>query len=165
MAFAYDNGFDRDSNVYYVLNQALRQRKEDPTAFKRWQGFLCFLMRALDKLPPFKGTVYRGGHAGLDQATVRREYTVGRPIQWAAFSSTSTLLAAVRPFVKKQEGAVFKLGVVSGCDIGAYSYFPKENEILLSPNTRFVVTSELYEDEEWYACINLAETTGHMLQS
>ena len=165
VAFTFDNNVDRDANVYYALNKALRNRKASVHPFKRWKGFLYFLMRALDKLPHFQGTVYRGANGGLGQATVRREYRMGRPVQWAAFSSTTKHLAAAKDFVDKDVGVLFKLKVVSARDIVAYSYFPKENEILLSPNTRFVVTSELYVDEDGFACIDLAETTGPLLQS
>jgi hypothetical protein len=132
---------------------------------QRWQGFLCFLLRALDKVPRFQGTVYRGGNAGLDQAAVRREYTMGRPVQWAAFSSTTKDLAAAKRFVDKRVGVLFKLTVVSGRDIVAYSYFPKENEILLSPNTRLTVASELYVDKDGFSCMDLTETAGPLLQS
>jgi hypothetical protein len=152
-----DTGGDRSGNVYYALNQALRQRKAAVVPFRRWQGFLYFLMRALDQLPAYTGTVYRGGNTGLDQAVVRREYKLGRTVQWAAFSSTSTSLAAVKPFVERGKGVIFKLNVTSGRDISAYSYFPKENEILLSPNTRLVVTSNLYVDNEGYTRIDMAE--------
>jgi hypothetical protein len=165
VAFTFDNGLQQDAKLYYALNKALRERRASVHPFKRWQGFLYFLMRALEKLPPFQGTVYRGGNAGLDQATVRREYTMGRPIQWAAFSSTAKDVAAARRFVKKDVGVVFKLNVVSGRDIVAHSYFPRENEILLSPNTRFTVASELYMDEEGFACMDLTETAGPLLQS
>ena len=165
MAFTYDNSVDRNANLFYLLNNALRGRKTNPEPFKRWQGFLFFLMRALDQLPPFQGKVYRGGNKGLDQETVKKEYAVGRPVQWAAFSSATTDVTAAKEFVEKDVGVIFKLAVVSGRDISAFSYFPKENEVLLSPNTRFVVTSELYVDGDGYACIELAETTGHILQS
>ena len=90
---------------------------------------------------------------------------MGRPVQWAAFSSATTDVTAAKEFVEKDVGVIFKLAVVSGRDISAFSYFPKENEVLLSPNTRFVVTSELYVDGDGYACIELVETTGHILQS
>ena len=48
--------------------------------------------------------VYRGGNQGLDQKTVARDYTIGRPIQWAAFSSTTISPSGVRLFVRKNEG-------------------------------------------------------------
>jgi hypothetical protein len=164
VAFTFDNGVEHAAKVYFALNKALRERKASVHPFKRWQGFLYFLMRALDKLPRFQGTVYRGG-AGFDQAAVRREYTVGRPVQWAAFSSTTKDVAAAKRFVDKSVGVLFKLRVVSGRDIAAYSYFPKESEILLSPNTRLTVTSELYVDEDGFACMDLTETAGPLLQS
>ena len=160
-----DNGVDHSSNVYFSLNRALRNRKSDAGPFQLWQPFLFFLMRALDRLPPWKGTVFRGGNEGIDQATVHRDYPRGRPIQWAAFSSTSLSARAVRPFVDKKVGVIFNIKVVTGRDIGKYSYFPKENEVLLTPNTRFTVTSEVYTDEEGYACVDLAETTGSVLTS
>jgi hypothetical protein len=109
VAFTFDNNTNRDGNVYYALNKALRERKASVHPFRRWQGFLYFLMRALDKVTRFQGTVCRAGNAGLDQATVRHEYTMGRPIQWAAFSSTTKDVAAARRFVKKDVGVVFKL--------------------------------------------------------
>ncbi len=96
---------------------------------------------------------------------MRREYSRGRPIQWAAFSSTTTNKAAAQRFVKKDQGVIFKLSVLTGCDIGRYSYFPDESEILLSPNTRFTVVSTMYTDERGYACIDLAETHGNLLAS
>ena len=109
---------------------------------------------------------YRGGNAGLDQATVRQQYPQGRLVQWAAFSSTSRSLAAVRPFVKKDVGVIFNIKVVNGRDIGAYSYFPKESEVLLTPNTQFMVTSDVYKDAMGFACLDLTEkTTGPMLRS
>ena len=48
--------------------------------------------------------VYRGGNKGLDQKTVARDYTIGRPIQWAAFSSTTISPSAAHSFVRKNEG-------------------------------------------------------------
>ncbi len=156
----------REHNIFFALNNALRTRKADAGAFQRWRGFLYFLMRALEQLPAFAGTVFRGGNAGIDQTTVRQHYQPGRLVQWAAFSSTSRSLEAVRPFVKKGEGVIFKIKVVTGRDIGAYSYFPKESEVLLTPNTRFTVTSEVYRDDMGYACVDLAEVAGgRMLMS
>ena len=51
-----------------------------------------------------RAIVYRGGNKGLDQKTVARDYTIGRPIQWAAFSSTTISPSAARLFVRKNEG-------------------------------------------------------------
>ena len=56
--------------------------------------------------------VYRGGNKGLDQKTVARDYTIGRPIQWAAFSSTTISQSAARLFVRKNEGKSHYLAFV-----------------------------------------------------
>eukprot|EP00750_Incisomonas_marina_P008966 INCI15754.1.p1 GENE.INCI15754.1~~INCI15754.1.p1 ORF type:complete len:442 (-),score=58.49 INCI15754.1:129-1454(-) len=167
VAYTIDNadGGAREENVYFSLNQALRARKTDTATFRQWQGYLYFLMRALERLPKICITVYRGGNAGIDQATVRREYRIGRPIQWAAFSSTSISLPATKEFVEKKTGVIFKIGVTSGRDIGRYSFFPSESEILLSPNTRFVVTRELYKDSDGYSMVDLAESEGALFSS
>ena len=66
-AYTFDNGKNRSSNVYYALNAALRNQKQDPDAFEVWTGYLYFLLRALRKLPKYEGLVYRGGNKGLDQ--------------------------------------------------------------------------------------------------
>ena len=69
--------------------------------------------RGLALLKPEEGvTVYRGGNKGLDQKTVARDYTIGRPIQWAAFSSTTTSPSAVRLFVRKNEGIIYSTQIL-----------------------------------------------------
>eukprot|EP00750_Incisomonas_marina_P011025 INCI16332.2.p1 GENE.INCI16332.2~~INCI16332.2.p1 ORF type:complete len:1450 (-),score=213.01 INCI16332.2:215-4564(-) len=156
-AYTMDNGVDRDSNVYYALNRALRYRKTHPGPFRLWQGFLFYLMRALDQLPVCEAVVYRGGNEGMDEDTAAREYTLGRTVQWAAFSSTSTSLDVTRSFVQKGKGVIFKISVLTGRDIGPYSFYPSESEILLSPNTKFAVSRALYTDELGCACVDLTE--------
>jgi hypothetical protein len=166
VAYTLDTGKDRTTNVYYVLNQVLRARKTDKISFRAWQGFLFFLMRGLDLLKAEeRAIVYRGGNQGLDQKTVARDYTIGRPIQWAAFSSTTISSSGVRLFVRKNEGVIFKITTLTGRNIGPYSFFPKESEVLLSPNARFTVTRSLYKDEAGYSCVDLMETQGGVLNS
>ena len=165
IAYTMDNGKGAQNNLYFMLNQALRNRKKNPEAFREWQGFLYFLMRALNNLPEFKGIVYRGGNSGLDQDTIQQHYTPGRPIQWGAFSSTSLNIRTTKSFVKKDKGMLFKIKVLTGRNVGPYSCLPKENEILLTPNTRFVVTSDVYKDKDGYSCVELAESKGTTLKA
>eukprot|EP00750_Incisomonas_marina_P008288 INCI15419.3.p1 GENE.INCI15419.3~~INCI15419.3.p1 ORF type:complete len:973 (-),score=147.77 INCI15419.3:199-2901(-) len=162
LSFTYDNGVDRDSNIYYLLNRAVRRRVQDPAAFQRWRGFLFYLMRGLEKLPTHKGLVFRGGNEGLGQSTVRREYKAGRIVQWSAFSSATTCAETAKEFIEPAIGVLFKLSVVGGRHIGQLSYIPKEDEVLLSPNTRFVVARELYLDLDGYYCVDMVETTEHI---
>ncbi len=60
---------------------------------------------------------------------------------------------------------VFKLSVTAGYDVGVYSFYPKESEILLGPNTRFVVARALYADADGYSCLDLMQTHGALLSS
>lgn len=122
-------------------------------------------MRALDQLPPFSGTVYRGGNEGMDQTTVLRDYGPGRPVQWAAFSSTSKSVEVPKQFVQHGFGVLFRIQVVAGRDIGRYSFYQNESEILLSPNSRFTVTRALHEGSDGYNYVDLAETAGSLLHS
>ena len=164
VAYTLDNKSARESNVYFACNVALRERDTNPTAFNRWKGYLYHLMRALDILPAQALTVYRGVVVpeGLD--SMKQNYQKGRPVQWRSFTSTSLDLTSCKLFVKnKARGVIFKLDVVSGRDIQQYSCFSGEAEILLTPNTRFVVTRALYRDSEGYACIDLVESAGSEL--
>ena len=36
-AYTFDNGKDRESNIYFAFNQALRGRMQDPATFGKWQ--------------------------------------------------------------------------------------------------------------------------------
>ena len=164
VAYTLDNRGTRESNIYFACNLALRERDTNPTAFNSWKGYLFYLMRALDILPPQTLTVYRGiaTPQGLD--AMEQNYQPGRPVQWRSFTSTSSDVKSCKLFVKdKDHGVIFKIDVVSGRDIQEYSRFSGEREILLTPNTRFVVTRALYRDEEGYACIDLVESAGSEL--
>ena len=69
---------------------------------------------------------------------------MGQLIQWGNFSSTSPDVAAAKVFTDKHAGVIFKLTVLSGKVIQAYSCFPGEDEVLISPQARFIVSSALY---------------------
>ena len=65
---------------------------------------------------------------------------MGRPIQWGAFSSTTTDVDASRSFTDQTCGVIFKITVMTGRSINEFSFFPTEGEILLTPNHRFFVS-------------------------
>ena len=111
------------------------------------------------------GMVYRAQSCGADYDRLRKDYSLGRPVQWGAFSSTSQNEGVSKRFINKAKGVLFKLTVVSGALVSEYSLFPMEGEVLLSPNTRFTVSRELYTDEEGYACIDLLEAHGRVFSS
>lgn len=165
VVYTYDNQSGQQAgNLYFELNNALRQRgaAERLAALALWGGFLYYLLAGLAKLADVKGVVYRGYP---DKAKVEKEYKVGRPIQWGAFSSTSTSVASTKEFTHKQRGVIFKLTVLSGKVIKAYSYFPGEEEVLVSPQSRFVVSSAPYEAADGYTYVDMVEQQGTVFLS
>ena len=125
-------------------------------------------------------------HRYPDKGVVEREYKRGRPVQWGAFTSTTTDFAAAKGFTDPDAGVIFKIAISSGRDINAYSFFPQvraggprdppglrrllagwippgavaqEGEVLLSPNSRFVVSSLPYE-KDGYTVVDLVEQHG-----
>ena len=151
-------------NLYFELNHALRQRGgvQRTAALQLWGGYLYYLLSGLSKLTDVETVVYRGYP---DKAKVVEQYKVGRPIQWGAFSSTSTSVAATKGFTDQEHGVIFKLTVQSGKVIKAYSYFPSEDEVLLSPQARFVVSSALYEGADGFTSLDLVEQRGTLFIS
>jgi hypothetical protein len=150
--------------LYFELNHALRQRGgvQRTAALQLWGGYLYYLLSGLSKLTDVETVVYRGYP---DKAKVVEQYKVGRPIQWGAFSSTSMSVAATKNFTDQEHGVIFKLTVLSGKVIRAYSYFPSEDEVLLSPQARFVVSSKPYEGADGFTYLDLVESGGTLFIS
>ena len=165
VAYTYDNqsGAQR-GNLYFELNDALRKRggADRAAALQLWGGFLYYLLAGLAKLADVEAVVYRGYP---DKAKVAEQYQVGRPIQWGAFSSTSTSVAATKAFTDKASGVIFKLTVLSGKVIKAYSYFPSEDEVLVSPQARLVVSSAPYVGADGYTYVDMVEQKGTLFLS
>jgi hypothetical protein len=162
-AYSHDlNDGSKEGNLYFELNVALRKRgKDDRAALMAGWGFVMhFRMAAMALLPRFPGFCYRGMRGMPDKATAVAQYKVGRPIQWGAFSSTSTDLDATKSFTDRATGVIFKIYVTDGRDINAYSFFPAENEILLSPSHRFVVSSPPYE-RDGFTIIDMVQQEGN----
>ena len=90
---------------------------------KAWGGYMLFLMAAKERLPNFTGVVYRG-FPGMN--AVISKYKIGRPIQWGAFTSTTTNFVAAKNFTDPSDGVIFKITVTNGRDINAYIFFPTE---------------------------------------
>ena len=165
VVYTYDNqSGEQTGNLYYELNNALRKRTAQGRValLQLWGGFLYYLLSGLAKLTDTTGVVYRGYP---DKAKVEEQYQLGRPIQWGAFSSTSTDVAAAKVFTDKHSGVMFKLTLLSGKVIQAYSYFPSEDEVLVSPQARFVVSSALYVGADGYTYLDIVEQKGTLFIS
>jgi len=164
LAYTYDFGTgEKKGNLYFELNNSLRQRGAEARKgmMATWGPFVHYLLRGLNKLPAFKGEVYRGV---VGKARILKEYIKGRPIQWGAFSSCSSKLNTTKSFTSKADGVIFKIDLQSGRTINAYSFYPKEDEVLMPCTSKFVVQSDPYT-RDGYTMINLLETTGEIFVS
>jgi len=141
-------GHDPTKNIYYILNQRLRER--EVTKLKIWESFLFHLQAGLAKLPSNQCTVYRG----VPDKSYLENYHQNRQIQWSGYSSTTVKIEIAHWFSNRSpstEGAVMIIDIINGKSISDYSCIKTEHEILLSPNSKFVVNRALYKEEGiWY---------------
>eukprot|EP00727_Mastigamoeba_balamuthi_P000622 m51a1_g10557 hypothetical protein (623) ;mRNA; f:63364-65555 len=154
--YTFDTG-QRQQNLYFVLNNDLRVRIANK--MEQWCPFLYFIFSALAKLPAFEGDVYRGVDCSED---VCKQYPKGRQVFWSAFSSTTSLSNVAKDLFAAAnggKGVVFRLSITSGRNIQPLSVIEEEGEILLSPNSCFVVTEGLH-DENGTLFVNLLEING-----
>jgi hypothetical protein len=141
--YTFDIGLNgnQSDNLYFQLNKKLKDR--NPQELSHYRGYLYYLQKALSKLPDISTTVYRGiPHLDIFQ----KNYTKFRQIHWSSFSSTTPTLSKAKEFAGR-EGCVLCINIFNGKAIPAYSVFPTEDEVLLSPNMSFVVTNPMYEKE------------------
>jgi hypothetical protein len=168
VAYTHDLQHGRkEGNFYFEQNWQLRDRS--PAGRKQlhetWGVPVHYLLKALHRLPNFAGICYRG-FPSTDRDVILQQYKKGRPIQWGAFTSTTTNVEAARGFAGVG-GVVIKIDVTDGKDICPLSFFATEMEILLSPNHKFFVTSETggYTDDAGYTVVELLQQEGAFLIS
>ena len=124
--------------LYVVLNDALRTA--DRRKLKPWFSYLKLILTALFKLPSSTRRVYRGVKLNLGS-----EYKKGEKLIWWGFSScalSAEVLEDDNFLGKTGVRTLFTIECISGKDISQYSYFKKEEELLLLPARQFqVITS------------------------
>ncbi|CAE8601450.1 unnamed protein product [Polarella glacialis] len=143
LACTHDTG-QAQGSLFFELNNCLRERSLEGRAglMRTWGDFMHYFLKGLSKLEPASGVVYRGLP---EKDAVIAQYKLGRPIQWGAFSSTSRAKeVAKKSFAgDKHSAIILKITITSGRRLGPLSFFPKEDEILLSPRCRFVAWLQL----------------------
>merc|ERR1712062_147654 len=92
-------------------------------------------------------TVYRG-LPNRDRDFVAQHYVQHLPVMFNAWTSASTLVENARNFAGSY-GVILKITVFSGKNISHISMFEFENEILLTPRHRFVVSRGIYQDGDY----------------
>jgi hypothetical protein len=159
VSYTYDLGFNSEEdgadNLFVALNETLRKR--DPGAMQLLKPYLTYLMRGLRALPAVKTTCYRGiPPENLD--LVRANYTQGSKVHWSAFTSCTLELDTAKRFAKQCEGIIFRIKILTARDVRDYSAFQdQEQEVLLSPNVRLVVTADCALDPDGYYYVDLVE--------
>jgi len=158
-AYTFDLGLNSESedgadNFYNQLNDCLRERNTQKII--RLKPYLSYLLRALAKFPAVQTTVYRGIPAdSLD--IVLEKYKIGTMVHWSAFTPTSTEISTAKQFAQGPGGVIFRIRVINGRCVSLYSYCRSEEEILLSPNSVFVVTAECHGDADGYILVDMVE--------
>ncbi|CAF4918290.1 unnamed protein product [Rotaria sp. Silwood1] len=122
-----------DHSFYRVLNQVLR--KENRKEAIPWFSYLKLFDTALKKLPKRKGNIWRAV-----PGNVASEYKPNQVLIWWTISSCSTSADVVKAFLKpNQEATLFMIEAINGRDLGGYTMFPNENEVILGVGTELRV--------------------------
>src|SRR5690349_18171202 len=131
--------YQRENNWFYQLNELLRKR--NVYDLNLIGGYLHYLFSGLNKLPNISKEIYRGIPNSM-LSKVEKDYVLHRPIHWSGFSSGTDDIETAKSFAKSK-GIIFKIRVFTGKSIENYSFIPKENEILLSPNLKLKVIESI----------------------
>jgi hypothetical protein len=160
IAYTHDlSSGSKDGNLYYEKNKMLRDRSAAGRGqmMSTWGVCVHYMLKGLARLPDFSGVCYRG-FPSSDKEDIESRYREGREIQWGAFSSTTTDVAAARYFAGLG-GVVAKIKLLSGKDICKISFFETEKEIISLPNDKFLVTRGCYS-EGCICMVDLHQNSG-----
>ena len=160
-AFTFDLGSNSEledkDNLFNQLNDCLRERNDEK--INKLKPYLTYLFRAFTKLPIVRTTVYRGIPAENFGIAADR-YKIGTRVHWSAFISTSTNMVTAKQSAQGPGGIIFRINALNGRRVSLYSSCINEEEVLLSPNSVFIVTSECYQDEDGYLLVDMIEICG-----
>ena len=135
-------------NFYYQLNIILRKRSTmAPHTMVLLRPYMYYMSTGLKRLPKQSGVI---GYRGIPSACVdlvREKYESGTVVHWSDFTSVFKSLGVARQFAGP-EGVIFRVQIHDGRCVKDFSFLPNEDEILLSPNSKFVVTASLVADPD-----------------
>lgn len=113
---------------------------------------------ALDKLPPYEGTVYR---ATVLPENVLDEHKPGEEVSYKAFTSTSKYQGWKQDGFGKANTFLTIESSDKGKDISWLSEYTEEDEVLFPPDTSFTVLS--HEKNKGYHYIHLREKSDTVM--
>jgi hypothetical protein len=127
----------REESLYFKLNQALRERNRE--CLKPYLNYLRLLLKALLKLPrkPADTILWRGVSVNLSDQYIKSKMKI-----WWGISSTTLNMQALSNFLGDGEKTLFSIQTNWGVDIGKYSAFPSEEEVILFPCISFKVENK-----------------------
>ncbi len=129
-----------EDNFFFILNKALRTQDvpllSPGTALA---DLYWYLLRALSKVPrePPGTVVWRGVNVAL--ASLSSSYAVNSIVCYTAFTSTTRDPSVMQDFAVGRGGTLTKVVASEARSIREYSLFQGEDELLLLPNSTFVV--------------------------
>eukprot|EP00727_Mastigamoeba_balamuthi_P012774 m51a1_g8119 hypothetical protein (592) ;mRNA; r:149278-151428 len=131
------SGCARQENLYFRLNRCLADR--NPDEIHSWRHVIFYIVRALRCLSPVAGLVFRG----VDRPMDPKRYEKTRKIAWNSFTSTTGTEDTAKRFMREnetKEHTFFFINVKRGRSLVGLSPYD-EDEILIEPNSEFLVTS------------------------
>ncbi|UJR29479.1 hypothetical protein I4U23_010691 [Adineta vaga] len=120
--------YSMPSPVYDHFNKVLRA--QDHNTLKPWLAFLKLFIRALEKLPSMRATVWRGVSHDDSLTFVENDIQY-----WWSVNSCSKALNIIKPFLG-DKGTIFAIDVINGKDISSFSMNADEQEVILMPGSR-----------------------------
>jgi hypothetical protein len=133
--------YTKDSFLYYVLNQALREQNYTKV---ETLGPLCYLIRNYSRVAKdYIGTVYRGTHLEYTEIETYKRHK-GEWKTWPAYTSTSKDRQMAEMFGNTLfiiEITDVKLSAPRAYDIAHISNYPNEKEVLIPAGVSFQIVN------------------------
>lgn len=135
-------------SVFYMeLNAEMRHACAVGAAERRvikqsWGKYIRALFTSLSHIPDYNGLVFRAVPVSLD--LVKDNYRPKQKVRFNAFTSTSVSKETALQYLQDVSAAnltMFRMHVSFGKSIQAYSEFPHEGEVLMKPNSEFMVVA------------------------
>jgi len=110
--------------------------RREPPNMAKWAGYHYYFQKALTKLSPFCGYVFRG--VGKEDP----KYSESNTIIWSGYTSASENMETVEKRFT-ENGYIFKIKISDnlGRKVGKYTRFP-ENEVILPPFSKFIYVKQ-----------------------
>jgi len=134
----------QDGQFYFVENQDFRRLATVSPATRNelleyWAPHVKWFLSALDRLPAREMEIYRGRPVSPEE--ISKIYYPGRKITFLAITSASfTMEAAIN--IAGRGRTVLRIKAYDAKEIAEFSFYREEREVVLAPNSAFLVTSD-----------------------